>query len=347
MILFINRKKTKVLLLLISITLTQQAGAACCGAAAVVAINTQAAALKAQASSGFSSVNSNINKMEQSIVRVLKDTHTEQMSAQKKISDVATKTQEDLNKANEQIAKSKSASESKKYTSRQYGEDSIPESLCRQTKVGGVIDNGGNKTNIIKNIEKDNKQIQAQKIENYGKQKATYNQYLNSLPDNGRYVMSDFMSQEVVSEEDSSKIATLLDHFIDSSGQNTFSQQELNTTAGQVNQAKANSLSMQKELLKSVIQKQIIYPKVEVITSGEQSASVYSLVKNDVKDRFVKGYEEVAIKNDVGILREVYKNQTVNNKLMFDLLEVNKQILTILTLQLSHTIDDKMIKIRQ
>lgn len=33
--------------------------------------------------------------------------------------------------------------------------------------------------------------------------------------------------------------------------------------------------------------------------------------------------------------------------MMFELLEMNKQILTILTLQLSHTIDSKMDEIKQ
>lgn len=285
----------------------QQAYAACCGAAAVSAINSRTAALKSQLSSGFSSVNSNINGMEQTVVKTLKDTHAEQMSAQKKISDVATKTQEDLNKAFEQIAESESFNESKKYSSRQYGDDSMPEDLCKQTAIGDAISHGGNRDNIIKQIEEDNKEIQDKKLEEYGKQKSVYNQYVNALPGNGRYIMSDLLGQETISSEDGDKIASLLDHLIDNSKENTFSEQELSTVAGQVNQAKSNNLSIQKELLKNIFVEQIIYPKVEIIRNGEQSASSYSLIKKNVNDRFTNGFEPVVSKNDVAILREIKK----------------------------------------
>lgn len=285
--------------------------------------------------------------MEQTVVKTLKDTHAEQMSAQKKISDVATKTQEDLNKAFEQIAESESFNESKKYASRQYGDDSMPEDLCKQTAIGDAISHGGNRDNIIKQIEADNKEIQDKKLEEYGKQKSAYNQYVNALPGNGRYIMSDLLGQETISSEDGDKIASLLDHLIDNSKENTFSEQALSTVAGQVNQAKSNNLSIQKELLKNIFVEQIIYPKIEIIRNGEQSASSYSLIKKNVNDRFTNGFEPVVSKNDVAILREIYKNQTLSNQMMFELLEMNKQILTILTLQLSHTIDSKMDEIKQ
>lgn len=285
--------------------------------------------------------------MERAVVKTLKDTHSEQMAAQKKISDVAIKTQEDLNKASELIAKSKSASDSKIYTSRQYGTDSRPDKkdLCRRIAIGDAISHGGNKNSIIEQIKNNNKEIQDKKVEEYSKQKAVYNQYVSTLPGNGRYIMSDFFDQETISKEDGDKVATLLDHLIDNSRQNVFSGRELNTVNGQVNQAKSNNLSMQKELLKDILVKQVIYPKLEVIRDGEQSASSHSLVQGMVKNRFTDGLEPLLIKNDVAVLRELYKNQTLNNKMVLDLLEVNKQILIILTLQLSHTVDSKMEEI--
>jgi hypothetical protein len=159
--------------------------------------------------------------------------------------------------------------------------------------------------------------------------------------------MSNLLDQDTITSEDSNKIATLLDHFIDNSRENSFSKQELSTVEGQVNQARSNSLSMQKELLKKVFSEQLIYPKVEIIRDGERSISSYSLIKKDVNDKFIKGFEPILTKNDVAVLREIYKNQTLNNHMMFELLETNKQILTMLTLQLSHTIDSKMDEIKR